>query len=354
MPKHRTSPKGMRAFVKQLLMERHQNPPTRKDTLRHGLFYKLIPKIERWVQEQGIDIDVYNDTHEQNFGIAVYKTMSSVLSQMVLDGETSYEHLMIIETERQRDEAIDPDHDVEVWFEKNGLIQLLKPIKTGLNISLWASKGFQSTNIMEQMVRRLRIYPVKTVLILSDYDSSGLAIPEDIGRRAKRLGIKTKFVRIGINPEQIPVERRSMSLKQLNKNDSRYKKFVAEHGTRAYEVDALSDEELRALVVSKLEELGIDLEKSVQERFKENQGSITRYVTEQLLYSLKKSMKRAALEKVHNYDTRRPTVEQLKESILAGTTFLKQPEELVTRIAAEIKVEFHIEDEPEDEEGEVG
>lgn len=341
---------NMRAFVRELVLERHASPPTDEDTLRHGMFYFYLPRLQRYAQENGIDIQRYDRTHKQTFGLFVYKTMSSVLSEMVMDGETSYAHLRIIETERQRDEATDPDHRVEIWFEKNGLMRVLKPLKDGLNISLWSCKGFQSTNVIEQMVERLKMHPVKTVFILSDFDPSGMEIPKDLRRRATRLGIKTKIQRIGVNPDQIPPEQRTMSLVQLKPRDSRYPAFVREHGTRAYEIEALSNRAIRELVIACLREEGVDFETSVRKRFKENQNYMSRVVTETILQTLKRRVRRAAMERITNYDTRAPTVDQLVASMTDERDFLDLPRALIARVAQEVKDEFQIT--PEDDEDE--
>jgi len=341
---------NMRAFVRELVLERHANPPSDEDTLRHGMFYHFLPRIQTYAQENGINIQRYDRTHKQTFGLFVYKTMSSVLSEMVMNGETSYEHLRIIETERQRDEAADPDHHVEIWFEKNGLMRVLKPLKDGLNISLWSCKGFQSTNILEQMVERLKTRTVKTVFILSDFDPSGVEIPKDLRRRAARLGIKTKIERIGVNPDQIPPEQRTMSLVQLKPRDSRYPAFVREHGERAYEIEALSNRAIRELVIACLREEGVDFETSVRKRFKENQNYMSRVVTETILQTLKRRVRRAAMERITNYDTRAPTVDQLVAAMTDERDFLDLPRALITRVAQEVKDEFQIT--PEDDEDE--
>lgn len=350
MPKHRVSPKGMRVFAREIILHVRDNPPDEPSNLRHVLFYNNLPQIMRWLADQGIDMDDYDRSHKKNFATAFYSTLSSVLSKMALDGEITYAELGILEEERIKDEAIDPEHKVGILFEKQGLHPMLKPIKAGLNISLWSCKGFHSTNSLEQLTARLRQNPLGKLFILSDWDPSGLCIAEDLERRAKKLGIKTKFIRIGVSPEDIPAAKRTMSLVQLKVTDSRTKNFIRQHGRTAYEVQALSPREIRELVLRKLQENGIDVSLSVQKRFKENQAYISRYVTEQLLYSLKRSMRRTALDKVQAYDNRQPTTEQLIASILDATDFLQEPRELVERIAREVKEEFHISD--EDLEGE--
>ena len=338
---------NMRAFVRELVLERHTSPPRDEDTLRHGMFYHFLPRIQQYLLENGIDMERYDRTHKQPLSTFIYKTLSRVLSEMVMNGETSYAHLRIIESERARDEAIEPDHHVEVWFEKNGLMRGLKPLKDGLNISLWSCKGFQSTNILEQMVARLKGRPATTVFILSDFDPSGLEIPEDLRRRARRFGIKTRIERIGIDPDQIPPERRTMSLVQLKPRDSRYARFVAEHGRMAYEVEALSNTEIRELVIRRLQEEGVDFAESVRKRFKENQSYLSRVVTETLLQTLKRRIRRSALDRIERYDTRRPTVQQLIDCMEQEGEFLNFPDALVQRVAQEVKDEFGIE--PEDE-----
>ena len=340
---------NMRAFVRELVLERHANPPADEDTLRHGMFYHFLPRIQSYAQENGIDIQRYDRTHKQPFGVFVYKTMSSVLSNMVLNGETSYVHLRIIETERAREEATDPDHQVEIFFEKNGLMRALKPLKDGLNISLYSCKGFESTNAIEQMLLRLQTRPVKVAYVLSDFDPSGLEIPEDLKRRARRLGIKTKIVRIGVNPDQIPEERRTMSRVQLKPRDSRYPAFVAEHGRMAYEIEALSNREIRELVIARLQAEGVDFAESVRKRFKENQNYMSRIVTETILQTLKRRVRRAAIERIVRYDTRQPTVAQLVASMEQEREFLDLPQNIIRRVAQEVKDEFGIT--PEDDDG---
>ena len=206
MPK-RVSPKGMREFAKELVLRTRDNP-SEPDNLRHQLFYKNLPAIMRWLENQGIDMGDYDRTHKKNFATAFYSTLSSVLSKMVLDGHITYAELNITEEERIKDDATEPEHKVGILFEKQGLHNTLKPIKAGLNISLWSCKGFNSTNALEQLTSRLSSNPWSKMFIISDYDPSGIEIADDLERRCRRLGIQTKFIRIGINPEDIPAERR--------------------------------------------------------------------------------------------------------------------------------------------------
>jgi len=347
MPK-RVSPKGMRDFAKELILRTRDNPPE-PDNLRHILFYNNEAAIMRWLENQGIDMEDYDRTHKKNFANAFYSTLSSVLSKMVLDGNITYAELNITEEERIKDDATEPEHKVGILFEKQGLHNALKPIKAGLNISLWSCKGFNSTNALEQLTSRLASNPWSKMFIISDFDPSGLEIAADLERRCRRLGIRgTKFIRIGINPEDIPEERRAMSLVQLKVADSRTKQFIAQHGRRAYQVEALSQRELRELVLRKLQEHGFDVAVSVRRRHDENQRYLSRYVTEQLLYTLKNSVRRSALEKVRAYDTREPTTEELVASILDGEEFLGVPEDLVQSVSDEVRAEFHITDEDED------
>ena len=200
------------------------------------------------------------------------------------------------------------------------------------------------------MLTRLQTRTIKTAFVISDFDPSGLEIPKDLRRRAKRLGIKTKIERIGINPEQIPEERRTMSLVQLKPRDSRYPAFVAEYGTRAYEVEALSNREIRELVIARLREEGVDFETSVRKRFKENQNYMSRVVTETILQTLKRRVRRSAMERITNYDTRVPTVDQLVAAMTDERDFLDLPRDLIARVVQEVKDEFQIT--PEDDEDE--
>lgn len=340
----------MRAFLKTLIRQRDANPPDEPDTLRH-VFYTMLPGIQSWAEETGIDIDHYDRTHKQNFGIAVYKALSSTLSKMVLDGQTSYEHLNIIETKRSKDETEKGDFPFELFYEKETVRLSLKPVKDGLNIGMYCLSGFDSTNCIEKMIERARSKNIKIGFIISDWDPSGLCLAEDVARRAKKLGIRTKFIRIGIRPSDIPAEHRTLSLVRIKHKDSRAKAFIQEYGTRCYEVDALSARELRELVLRRLIENGVDVGRSAQERFKEDQAFEARMITERLLFSLKKSVRRAAYEKILSYETRTPpTNEELIERILSAQQLVPNlSHNVVNRIAREVKELFHITDDDEEE-----
>lgn len=346
MARARVSPKGMTAFARELVLYTRDNPPEEVDNLRNVMFYRNLGKIHRWLEAQGIDANEYDATHKKPFATAFYQTISKVLSKMVLDGELTYAELNIQESERFKDEAEDPDHKIGLFVEKQGEFNTFKPLKSGLNISLWSMRGFESTSALEQIMERLRRQPLSTLYVLSDWDPSGVCLAEDLGRRARKLGIKTKFVRIGVKPEDIPEERRTMSLVRIKTKDSRAKDFVRRYGKQAYEIEAIGEpSERRAFVLRKLMEYGVDVDVSVQKRHKEDQAYLSRYVTEQLLYTLKRKIRRSALEKIVQRDTRRPTVEQLMESIIHNTQFLEDPLELVRQIAEEVKRQFGISDE---------
>ena len=138
-----------------------------------------------------------------------------------------------------------------------------------------------------------------------------------------------------------------MSLVQLKPRDSRYPAFVAEYGTRAYEVEALSNREIRELVIARLREEGVDFETSVRKRFKENQNYMSRVVTETILQTLKRRVRRSAMERITNYDTRVPTVDQLVAAMTDKRDFLDLPRDLIARVVQEVKDEFQIT--PEDD-----
>lgn len=349
--KKRPRADGLSAFMRELVLERHANPPAEIDTLRHGMFYHYVPAIDRWGRERFV-IDCehnpkctpanacYNCSHKQSFAERAYKTMSSVLSAMVIAKETTYRHLRIMEGERQRDEAANPDHRDEFWFEKNGLMPVFKAIKRGLNISLWSCKGFQSTNILEQLTERIVTNPVDRVFIMSDHDSSGREIPKDLQRRLKAMGIDTQVIRIGIDPDDIPEERRALSLKQLNWRDTRTPAFVEEWGRRAYEVEALDARELRQLVVTRLIEHDVDFAHSVRRRHMANQRGMARQIATDLLENIEDAIYQFSLERIREDDARDPTTDELIEGIVMDKPFLEFPEELYGLVRDEAQEKF--------------
>jgi len=169
---------------------------------------------------------------------------------------------------------------VELWVEKDALAGVLQPIAYAHHITLMVNRGYSSTSAMREAAERVRknceTYGCRraTILYLGDLDPSGEDMVRDVQdrleeytnsgelilftddggleaegyeariKRKKRLRVRVE--KIGLTMEQ--VRRYKPPPNPAKLSDSRAAKFVAEHGTSSWEVDALPPRVLRVLI----------------------------------------------------------------------------------------------------------
>ncbi|MFQ6119865.1 MAG: hypothetical protein ACE5KE_08260 [Methanosarcinales archaeon] len=299
------------SYIRTLLYREAENQYNEKRTLRQ-LFYQLLPKLSAHAGEKA---------RKKNWAQNTYKALSKELSKLVLKGELTYHQLGIIEEERANRIQVFPDHSIEVWFEKNSLFEAIKPVSNLLQITIYSCKGFQSTNVLKEFEKRAK--NIDTVFLITDWDPSGVCIAKELQKRAIKLGIDTEFIRIGINPEHIPEERRIASLVQIKHTDSRAKKFIEKYGEQCYEVQALDNREIRELVVKALLDYGLDFKISAHNRLEENQYNIAYLAVEGVLEELKSKLKENALEFVQRKDKRKVTEKDIINAIIENQELLE-------------------------------
>ena len=315
------------SFIRALLYKEAENQYNEKRTLRQ-LFYQLLPKLSAHAGEKA---------KEKNWAQNTYKALSKELSKLVLKGELTYHQLGIIEEERANRIQSYPDHTIEVWFEKNSLFEAIKPVSNLLHITIYSCKGFQSTNVLKEFETRAK--NIDMVFILTDWDPSGVCIAKELQKRAIKLGINTKFLRIGINPEHIPEERRTASLVQIKHTDSRAKKFIDNYGEQCYEVQALDNREIRELVVKALLDYGLDFKISAHKRLEENQYNIAYLAVEGVLEDLKTKLKEKAKEFVKKEDKRKVTEKDIINAIIENREILEKDWGLINNCIDYLKKE---------------
>jgi hypothetical protein len=142
----------------------------------------------------------------------------------------------------------------EVWSEKGTVRGVLKPVMERYGVGFNPVHGFNSaTNTYNSAQggdgREL------IALYVGDFDPSGLFMSEkDLPRRLTEYG-----------GDHITIRRLALKREQVGglpsfpatdkQGDSRYKWFVANHGERCWELDAMDPRELRDLVEEAIDEL---------------------------------------------------------------------------------------------------
>ena len=153
--------------------------------------------------------------------------------------------------------AQDQPRYIELWVEKDAVIDRVKPIADKYCLRVMVCKGYNSITFQADFYLRAKaaqkLGQVPTILYFGDWDPSGVnMIYAAMQTIEKELGLEgVEYYRCGIKPEHFS---------QLNKDpvpikpsDSRAKKFIAEYGTTAYELDAFHPEDLMKLVRDEIE-----------------------------------------------------------------------------------------------------
>ena len=138
---------------------------------------------------------------------------------------------------------------VEVWSEKSTVKGLLAPVLDEWGVTFRPFKGFGSfTAVMQAAVDSRAVEgdgKVLEVLYLGDHDPSGRYMSDvDLPERLSRYGAEVYVDRIAVDMDYDA----SLPSFAAKKTDKRYKWFVAEHGQKCIELDALNPNVLRERV----------------------------------------------------------------------------------------------------------
>jgi hypothetical protein len=136
----------------------------------------------------------------------------------------------------------------EVWSEKGTVRGLLRPVLDHLAVGFRVMHGFGDAGTVHDVSEDGDDGRELVVLYVGDFDPSGLYMSEmDLPKRfAKYGGHHIRLKRIALTPRQ--VSRLPSFPAKDKRRDPRYKWFVANHGNRCWELDAMDPNALRACV----------------------------------------------------------------------------------------------------------
>jgi hypothetical protein len=151
------------------------------------------------------------------------------------------------------DTRADQDAYIEVWVEKEALIDVLARTCDPLDVAYFACRGYVSQSAMwaaaQRLDRRCGHGCPAVILYLGDHDPSGLDMPRDIQDRLDLMtdgSFDVEVLRLGLTMEQ--VEAHNVAPDPAKVSDSRYDAYVADYGEESYELDALDPRTIAGLI----------------------------------------------------------------------------------------------------------
>lgn len=143
----------------------------------------------------------------------------------------------------------DQDVHLEVWSEKGTVRGTLGPVLDEFGVGFRVLHGYSSATVVQDIAAMsARLSKPFIALYAGDWDPSGLHMSEvDLPRRLTEYGGRVRLSRIALTEADIGADLPSFDAASKRK-DPRYAWFKAHHGTRCWELDAMSPVALRERV----------------------------------------------------------------------------------------------------------
>lgn len=200
------------------------------------------------------------------------KTLSRYLTELVKEGQLTYQDLMIMDESRKFNipecYSFSPYRNIVVCCEKDTIYQIVNDISTLLGCSCISTKGLNGFGAMETLMRRIRDNAEDSIeeivfLILSDYDPTGYTIANTVREQASlmaktlKMDCKITSKRIGIVPEQLTPD--EIANNQYSPKKKGIEKWMEETGgingkEKGLELDALTPDRIREIFAENLKE----------------------------------------------------------------------------------------------------
>ncbi len=181
--------------------------------------------------------------------------------------------------------------NVEVWVEKEALIDVVGKAAAPWDVPYFANKGYLSTSAIWDAGHNRFLKDEKDVVILhlGDHDPSGIQMTEDIQRRVELFSRsydgkeqpEVEVRRIALNMDQI--KEHNPPPNPAKQTDSRYQKYVERFGLEdSWELDALEPNTIVKLINDAIREIvdypAWELQRREQEEHREQlQRAATRW-----------------------------------------------------------------------------
>lgn len=177
----------------------------------------------------------------------------------------------------------DQPYYIEVWVEKEALVEVVGKACYDLDVPYFACRGYVSQSEMWAAARRLAQEESdrdsrSMILHLGDHDPSGVDMTRDIQDRLAMFGADTMVRRIALTYDQVQAYNPPPNPAKLT--DSRCKAYIEEYGDESWELDALNPTVIRDLITKHVEDLtDFELLRSRKERLREEKDSMQQYLS---------------------------------------------------------------------------
>lgn len=140
---------------------------------------------------------------------------------------------------------------IEVWVEKEALVDVVGKACKGLDVPFFACRGYVSQSEMWAASRRFYGNGRDNYIIhLGDHDPSGVDMTRDITDRMELFGANVEVRRIALNFDQI--EQYAPPPNPAKITDSRANGYIDRYGSESWELDALNPATLKELITDEV------------------------------------------------------------------------------------------------------
>lgn len=141
----------------------------------------------------------------------------------------------------------------ELWVEKDALASVLQPLADEYHVTLMVNRGYSSASAMKESAERFRRQQHRPchLFYLGDLDPSGEDMVRDIDARLFEFGVEVEVEKIALTIEQVRRYRPPPNPAKMS--DSRAAEFVKKYGRSSWEVDALTPQQLQAVIRDSLD-----------------------------------------------------------------------------------------------------
>ncbi len=159
----------------------------------------------------------------------------------------------------------DQPNYVEVWVEKDALVDVVSRACNYLDVPYFSCRGYTSQSEMWAASRRFINQNDKDehiIIHLGDHDPSGIDMTRDIQERMDLFGADVEVKRIALTMQQIKKYNPPPNPAKIT--DSRCKGYIEKYGNESWELDALEPKVITSLITKAVEEyIDEDLYKDV-------------------------------------------------------------------------------------------
>lgn len=145
-----------------------------------------------------------------------------------------------------KDHWIDSPDYVEVWVEKDALIDIVQQVCEGLDVPCFSCRGYVSQSEMWQAAMRFKKQEIggkqTHILHFGDHDPSGIDMSRDIQERLEMFGSRVVVERLALNRDQIDIFNPPPNPAKVT--DARFSSYTRVYGYECWELDALDPQTL--------------------------------------------------------------------------------------------------------------